>query len=170
MILRSYGGKQPRLGARVFVAENAALIGDVAIGDDSSIWYGVVLRGDIHHIRIGQRSNIQDNCVLHVEHGDGPAIVGDQVTVGHSATVHGCTIGDGSLVGIGATVLSYAVVGESALIGAGALVPEGMQVPPRTLVLGVPGRVKRDLTADELQRLDNSWKHYVSYKDEYLRG
>lgn len=170
MILRSYGGKQPRLGARVFVAENAALIGDVAIGDDSSIWYGVVLRGDIHHIRIGQRSNIQDNCVLHVEHGDGPAIVGNQVTVGHSATVHGCTIGDGSLVGIGATVLSYAVVGESALIGAGALVPEGMQVPPRTLVLGVPGRVKRDLTADELQRLDNSWKHYVSYKDEYLRG
>ena len=170
MILRSYGGKQPRLGARVFVAENASLIGDVTIGDDSSIWYGVVLRGDIHHIRIGQRSNIQDNCVLHVEHGDGPAIVGDQVTVGHSATVHGCTIGHGSLVGIGATVLSYAVVGESALIGAGALVPEGMQVPPRTLVLGVPGRVKRDLTADELRRLDNSWKHYVSYKDEYLRG
>lgn len=170
MIVRSYGGKKPRLGARVFVAENATLIGDVEVGDDSSIWYGVVLRGDIHHIRIGARSNIQDNAVLHVEHGDGPAIVGDEVTVGHSATVHGCTIGSGSLVGIGATVLSHAVVGEFALIGAGALVPEGMQVPPRTLVLGVPGRVKRDLTAEELRRLEVSWKNYVGYKDEYLRG
>lgn len=170
MIVRSYGGKKPRLGARVFVAENATLIGDVELGEDSSIWYGVVLRGDIHHIRIGARSNIQDNTVLHVEHGDGPAIVGDEVTVGHSATVHGCTIGNGSLVGIGATVLSHAVVGEFALIGAGALVPEGMQVPPRTLVLGVPGRVKRDLTAEELRRLEVSWKNYVSYKDEYLRG
>jgi carbonic anhydrase/acetyltransferase-like protein (isoleucine patch superfamily) len=170
MIVRAYEGKSPRLGQRVFVAENATLIGDVHLGDDSSIWYGVVLRGDIHHIRIGARTNIQDNSVLHVEHETGPAIVGDEVTVGHSATVHGCTIGRGALVGIGATVLSHAVVGEFALIGAGALVPEGMTVPPRTLVLGVPGRVKRDLTAEELQRLEQSWKHYVDYKDRYLKG
>lgn len=169
MIVRSYAGKQPRLGSRVFVAETAVLVGDVEIGEDASIWYGVVLRGDIHHIQIGARTNIQDNSVLHVEHETGPAIVGDEVTVGHSATVHGCTIGRGSLIGIGATVLSHAVVGEMALIGAGALVPEGMQVPPRTLVLGVPGRVKRDLTPEELRRLEESWKHYVTYKDEYLR-
>jgi carbonic anhydrase/acetyltransferase-like protein (isoleucine patch superfamily) len=170
MIVRAYEGKEPRLGARVFVAENATLIGDVALGDDSSIWYGVVLRGDIHHIRVGARANIQDNSVLHVEHETGPAIVGEEVTIGHSATVHGCTIGRGALVGIGATVLSHAVVGEQALIGAGALVPEGMQVPPRTLVLGVPGRVKRDLTVEELDRLERSWKHYVDYKDRYLEG
>ena len=169
MIVREFEGKKPRLGARVFVAENATLIGDVQIADDASIWYGVVLRGDINFIRIGARANIQDNCVMHVEH-ETPAIVGDEVTVGHSATVHGCTIGRGALIGIGATVLSYAKVGEYALIGAKALVPEGMEVPPRTLVLGVPGRVKRELTADELARLDGSWKHYVDYKDRYLKG
>jgi carbonic anhydrase/acetyltransferase-like protein (isoleucine patch superfamily) len=170
MIVREYEGKKPRFGARVFIAENATIIGDVEIADDASIWYGVVLRGDINHIRIGARANVQDNCVMHVEHETGPAIVGEEVTIGHSATVHGCTIGRGSLIGIGATVLSHAVVGEFALIGAGALVPEGMQVPPRSLVLGVPGRVKRDLTADELARLDGSWKHYVDYKDRYLKG
>lgn len=170
MIVRGYEGKMPVLGARVFVAENATLIGDVEIADDASVWYGVVLRGDIHHIRIGARANIQDNSVLHVEHETGPAIVGEEVTVGHSATVHGCTIGRGALIGIGATVLSHAVVGEQALIGAGTLVPEGMEVPARTLVLGVPGRVKRELTAEELARLDRSWRHYVEYKDRYLKG
>ena len=170
MIIRPYEGKQPRVGERVFLAESCAVIGDVAIGDDASIWYGVVLRGDIHYIRIGQRTNIQDNAVLHVEHETGPAIIGDEVTVGHSATVHGCTIGSGSLIGIGATVLSHAVVGERALIGAGALVPEGMHVPPGTLVLGVPGRVKRNLTQQELGRLEQSWRHYVDYKDRYLKS
>jgi gamma-carbonic anhydrase len=170
MIVRPFAGKQPRLGARVFVADNAALIGDVEIGDDVSIWYGVVLRGDVNHIRIGARTNIQDNSVLHVDHGTAPAIIGDEVTVGHSATVHGCTIGRGSLIGIGSTVLSHAVIGDFALIGAGALVPEGMNVPPRTLVLGVPGRVKRDLTAEELQRLEQSWEHYVDLKNEYLKS
>ena len=170
MIVRSYDGREPRFGQRVFVAENATLIGDVQLADDASVWYGVVLRGDIHHIRIGARSNIQDNSVLHVEHETGPAIVGEEVTVGHSATVHGCTIGRGALIGIGATVLSHATVGEYALVGAGALVPEGMTVPPRTLVLGVPGRVKRELTQEELARLERSWKNYVEYKDRYLKG
>ena len=168
MILESYDGKKPRLGARIYIAENASLIGDVELGDDSSIWYGAVLRGDIHYIRIGARSNVQDNSVLHVEQGTGPTIVGDEVTIGHSATVHGCTIGRGSLIGIGASVLSHAVVGEQVLIGAGALVPEGMEVPARTLVLGVPGRVKRELTEAELARLDHSWRAYVGYKDRYL--
>lgn len=168
MIIRSYQGKEPRFGRRVFVADNAALIGDVDLGDDASIWYGVVLRGDIHHIRIGARSNVQDNCVLHVEAGNEPAIVGEEVTIGHSAVVHGCTVERGALIGIGARILSGAVVREQALIGAGSVVTEGMQVPPRTLVLGVPGRVKRELTGDELARLDRSWRSYVAYKDQYL--
>lgn len=170
MIVRAFRGKQPRLGSRVFVAENAALIGDVDLGDDCSIWYGVVLRGDINRIHIGARANVQDNSVLHPEEGIGPVIVGDEVTIGHAAVVHGCTIGRCALIGIGSMVLSYAVVGEQALIGAGALVPEGMQVPPRTLVLGVPGRVKRDLTKEEIARLEQSWKTYVDFKEAYLKG
>ena len=170
MIARAYDGKQPRIGQRVFVAENAALIGDVELADDSSIWYGAVLRGDIFHIRIGARSNVQDNCVFHVEAGTDPTILGEEVTVGHSAVVHGCTVDRGALIGIGARVLSGSHVGERALIGAGAVVTEGMEVPPQTLVLGVPGRVKRELTKDELARLDRSWKNYVAYKDRYLNG
>src|SRR5712691_11889213 len=168
MIVRRYQNREPRIGSRVFLAENCSLIGDVELGDDCSIWYGAVLRGDIHYIRIGARTNIQDNSVLHVEQGTGPTVVAEEVTIGHAAIVHGCTIGRGALIGMGSKVLSYAVVGDQALIGAGAIVTEGMQVPPRTLVLGVPGRVKRDLTAEELARLDRSWKNYVSYKDRYL--
>lgn len=168
MILRPYGGKEPRLGQRVFVAETAALIGDVELGDDVSVWYGVVLRGDIHYVRIGARSNIQDNAVFHVEHGVAPAVLREEVTVGHGAVVHGCTVERGALIGIGAIVLSGATIGDHALVGAGAVVQENMHVPPRTLVVGVPARVKRELTPEELERLDASWKHYVEYKDRYL--
>ena len=170
MIVRPYQGKDPRLGQRVFLAENCAVIGDVDLGDDSSIWDGAVHRGDIHYIRIGARANVQDNSVLHVEHGTGPAVIGDEVTIGHSATVHGCTVGRGALIGIGARVLSHAEIGEQALVGAGAVVPEGMKVPPRTLVVGVPARVKRELTKDEIARLERSWRNYVEYKNEYLKG
>lgn len=170
MIVRRYAGIEPRLGARVFLAESCAIIGDVELGEDSSVWFGAVLRGDIHYIRLGARSNVQDNSVLHVEHGTGPAIIGDEVTIGHSAVVHGCTVGRGSLIGIGATVLSHAVIGEQVLVGAGAVVQEGMNVPPGTLVVGVPARVKRELTKDELARLERSWRNYVEYKNEYLKG
>lgn len=170
MITRRYGGKSPRLGQRVFVAENATLIGEVELADDVSIWFGAVLRGDIHFIRVGARTNIQDNCVLHVEQGTGPAILGEEVTVGHAAVVHGCTVERGALIGIGAKVLSGAVIGEQALVGGGALVGEGMQVPPRTLAVGVPARVKRDLKPEEIARLERSWRNYVAYKDEYLKA
>jgi carbonic anhydrase/acetyltransferase-like protein (isoleucine patch superfamily) len=169
MINRRYQEKEPRIGARVFLAENCALIGDVELGDDCSIWYGAVLRGDIHYIRIGARTNIQDNCVLHVEQGTGPTVVAEEVTIGHAAVVHGCTIGRGALIGIGSKVLSYAVIGEQALVGAGAVIQEGMNVPPRTLAVGVPARVKRDLNREELERLDRSWKYYLEYKNEYLK-
>jgi len=170
MIVRSYDGKRPRMGERVFVADNAALIGDVELGNDCSIWYGTVLRGDVHFISVGSRTNIQDNCVVHVTNGTHPTVIAEEVTIGHGVIVHGCTIKRGALIGMGSRVLDGAVVGEQALVGAGALVPEGMHVPPRTLALGVPARVKRPLTDEELARLDSSWQHYVEYKEKYLRG
>jgi carbonic anhydrase/acetyltransferase-like protein (isoleucine patch superfamily) len=170
MIIRGYQGKRPRMGERVFVAENATLIGDVELGNDCSIWYGTVLRGDVHFISVGSRTNIQDNCVVHVTNGTHPAVIAEEVTIGHGVIVHGCTIKRGALIGMGSRVLDGAVVGEQALVGAGALVPEGMHVPPRTLAVGVPARVKRPLTDEELARLDRSWRHYVDYKEIYLRG
>ena len=168
MALRPFQKSQPRLGARVFVAENATVIGDVVLGDDASVWYGTVVRGDVHFIRIGARTNIQDNCTLHVNSGTHPVNIAEEVTMGHGVIAHGCTIERGALIGMGSRVLDGAVVGENALVGAGALVGEGMRVPPRTLVVGVPARVKRELTADEVARLEESWKHYVELKDVYL--
>jgi carbonic anhydrase/acetyltransferase-like protein (isoleucine patch superfamily) len=169
MLIRPFEGKSPRLGARVFVAETATLIGDVDLGDDSSIWFGTVLRGDVHRIRIGARTNIQDNCTLHVTNGTWPVEIADEVTIGHGVIAHGCTIGRAALIGMGSRVLDGAVIGELALVGAGALVSEGMHVPPRTLVVGVPAKVKRELTAEEVARLEGSWQHYVEYKDKYLK-
>jgi carbonic anhydrase/acetyltransferase-like protein (isoleucine patch superfamily) len=168
MLLRPYDSHSPRFGARVFVAENATLIGDVELGDDCSIWYGAVLRGDVHSIRIGPRTNIQDNCVLHVTNGTHPIDIAEEVTIGHGVIAHGCTIGRGALIGMGSRVLDGARVGELALIGAGALVGEGMEIPPRTLAVGVPAKVKRDLRMDEIARLEQSWRHYIEYKERYL--
>jgi carbonic anhydrase/acetyltransferase-like protein (isoleucine patch superfamily) len=168
MISRAYGGHSPRIGERVFVAENATLIGDVTLGDDCSIWYGAVLRGDVHSIRIGARTNIQDNCVLHVTNGTYPMQIGDEVTIGHGVIAHGCTIARGALIGMGSRVLDGATIGELALIGAGALVSEGMEIPPRTLAVGVPAKIKRDLRIDEIARLEQSWRNYVEYKEKYL--
>ena len=168
MILRAYEGKQPRLGERVFVAENAAIIGDVEIGNDCSIWFSTTVRGDVNMIRIGSRTNVQDNCTIHVTHEQWPTVIAEEVTIGHGAIVHGCTVKRGALIGMGSRVLDGAIVGESALVGAGALVPEGMIVPPRTLVVGVPARVKRPLTDEELARIDQSWRNYVAYKEKYL--
>ena len=168
MTVRPFQKSQPRLGERVFVAENATVIGDVALGDDSSVWFGAVIRGDVHRIRIGARTNIQDNCTLHVTTGTHAVSIGDEVTMGHGVIAHGCTIERGALIGMGSRVLDGAVVGESALVGAGALVSEGMRVPARTLVVGVPARVKRELTPEELARLEESWKHYVELKGHYL--
>lgn len=168
MLIRPYKGIHPRIGERVFLAENVSIIGDVEIGDDSSIWYGTVVRGDVHHIRIGQRTNIQDNCVVHVTNATWPAIIGDDVSIGHGVIAHGCTIARGCLIGMGARLLDGSVIGDEALIGAGAVVPEGMEVPPRSLVLGVPGRVRRELTPDELDRVRNNSRYYLEYKETYL--
>lgn len=168
MSIRPFNGKQPKLGSGVFVADNATVIGDVEIGNDCSIWFGTVLRGDVHFIRIGSRTNVQDNCVFHVTTGTHPTVLAEEVTVGHGAIVHGCTVKRGALIGMGARVLDGAVVGECALVAAGAVVSEGMVVPPRTLVAGVPAKVKRTLTDDEIARVDEAWRHYVELKEQYL--
>jgi carbonic anhydrase/acetyltransferase-like protein (isoleucine patch superfamily) len=168
MISRAYDSHSPRIGDRVFVAENATLIGDVTLGDDCSIWYGAVLRGDVHSIRIGARTNIQDNCVLHVTNRTHPIEIGAEVTIGHGVIAHGCTIGRAALIGMGSRVLDGATIGELALIGAGALVGEGTEIPPRTLAVGVPAKVKRELRMEEIARLEQSWRNYMEYKERYL--
>ena len=170
MIVRSYEGKEPRFGARVFVAGNAAVLGDVELGDDCSIWFSTTVRGDVNGIRIGAGTNIQDNCTVHVTHLDWPTVIGAHVTIGHGAIVHGCTVEDGALIGMGSRVLDGAVVGESAMVGAGALVPPGMKIPPRMLALGMPARVIRPLTDAELAHLERSWRNYIEYKDKYLES
>jgi carbonic anhydrase/acetyltransferase-like protein (isoleucine patch superfamily) len=143
------------------------VIGDVEIGEDSSVWFGSVVRGDVHHIRIGARTNLQDHCVVHVTRGLFPTVIGDEVTVGHRGTVHGCTVGDGALIGIGASVLDGAVIGEEALVAAGAVVPPGTQVPPRTLVRGIPARPVRELGADEIATQRRRALEYVQTARHY---
>ena len=166
----AYDGKAPRLAASVFLAEGSAVTGDVEIGEDSSLWFGTVVRGDVNTVRIGARTNLQDLTVVHVTAGKHPTVVGDDVTVGHRAVLHGCTVKDRCLVGIGAIVLDGAVVGPDAMIGAGALVPPGMVVPSGKLVLGAPARVVRDLTPEEIASFRNSAARYVGYAAKYRGG
>ncbi len=157
------------IGERVFLAETAAVVGDVVLGDDVSVWYGSVVRGDCCSIRIGARSNVQDNSTLHVTKDFGPLLLEEEVTLGHNCVVHACTIRRGALVGMNATVLDGAVIGEKALVAAGALVTGGTVVAPRTLWAGSPARYRRDLTDEETDGLDSYWKNYLEYKEEYLR-
>ncbi|WP_298439933.1 gamma carbonic anhydrase family protein [Geobacter sp.] len=173
-MIRPFQGITPRIAPSAFVAETAAIIGDVTIGEESSIWYNVVARGDVNFIRIGARSNIQDLSVLHVTHRDGddpgaPLVIGDDVTVGHGVTLHGCTVESGAFIGMQTVVMDRAVIGTGALVGARALVTEGTTIPPHTLWVGAPARYKRDLTPDEILRLKRSAANYVSYSREYLR-
>ncbi len=163
----AYEGRRPRIAPSAFLAEGTVVVGDVEIGESSSLWFGTIVRGDVNHVRIGARTNVQDLSVVHVTSRTHPTVIGDDVTVGHRAVLHGCTIKDRCLVGIGAIVLDGAVVGPDAMIGAGALVPPGMVVPPGTLVLGAPARVKRPLTADEVAHLLASAARYAGYAARY---
>lgn len=146
------------------------MAGDVEIGPDTSVWFGSVVRGDVHAIRIGARTNLQDHCVVHVTRDRFPAWVGDEVTVGHRATVHGCRVGDGALVGIAAVVLDGAEIGEEALVGAGALVPPGAKIPARHLALGVPARVVRPLRDEEIRSQRARALEYVETARGYAHG
>lgn len=168
MVVRPYRNVSPRLGERVFLAETAAVIGDVVLGDDVSVWYSSVVRGDCCSIRVGARSNIQDNCTLHVTNGVGPLLLEEEVTLGHGAVVHACTIRRGALIGMNSTVLDAADVGASALVAAGALVLPGTKIPPGTLWAGNPAKYKRDLTPDEVKGLETYWQNYLEYKTHYL--
>ena len=168
-IVREYAGKRPCIGERVYLAETASVIGDVVLGDDVSVWCGAVLRGDCHSIRVGARSNIQDNCVLHVTEGEYPVVLEEEVTLGHGAIVHGAVVRRGALIGIGATVLDGAEVGESAFIAAGAVVAPRTAVPPRTLWLGSPARAARPLSPAEVEDLKHYHRAYLGYKEEYFR-
>jgi gamma-carbonic anhydrase len=173
-MIKSFKGITPQVDSSAFIAETAAVIGDVQIGQQSSIWYSCVLRGDVNYIRIGDRTNIQDLSMLHVTHCEGaddpgaPLIIGSDVTVGHSVTLHGCTLMDGCFIGMQAMVMDKAVIGEGALVGARALVTEGTQVTPHTLWIGAPARYKRDLTPEEVAWLKQSPKNYVKYAQEFI--
>src|ERR1043166_5999108 len=160
--------RQPRLGQGVFIARGAVVIGDVALGDFSSVWYNAVLRGDINRIVVGHHTNIQDNAVLHLE-CELPCMVGNYVTIGHSAIVHACTVGDESLIGMGSVILDGAVIGRQCLIGAKALVTPRTQIPDGSLVLGAPAKVVRQLSAEERQGLKVSAERYVTNAAYCLR-
>jgi carbonic anhydrase/acetyltransferase-like protein (isoleucine patch superfamily) len=168
--IRPFAGKSPRCGQRVFVASTAVVVGDVELADDVSVWYGAVLRGDLNPIRIGSRTNIQDNVVIHVDEPAFPTLVAEDVTVGHAAVLHGCRVERGALVGMHATVLNGAVIGEEAVVAAGAVVPPGMVVPPRTLVAGVPAKVRREGLAEELDHTRRGVRAYLELKGRYLAG
>lgn len=162
-----YRGQLPKLGRRVFVAPTAVVTGDVEAGDDVSFWFGAVARGDVHYIRVGARTNVQDGAILHVTGGRFPLVIGADVVIGHAAVVHGCTIEDGALIGIGARVLDGAVVETGAQVGAGAVVAPGKRVPAGHLVMGVPARVVRPLEdAERAAILDNA-RRYAELKEEY---
>jgi carbonic anhydrase/acetyltransferase-like protein (isoleucine patch superfamily) len=169
-ILRPFKGVTPRIGGGVFLAETAAVVGDVAVGERSSIWYGAVLRGDVYYIRVGAETSIQDNTVIHVTSGQHPTVIGDRVTVGHSAVLHGCTIEDRCIIGMGAIILDRARVGRRCIVGAGALVTPGTDIPEGQLVLGSPAKPKRPLTTDELAWIESSADHYVALAAAYLAG
>ena len=167
-MLRPHRGRLPVVDPTAFVDASAQVIGDVSIGAHCSVWMNVVIRGDVNAIRIGERSNVQDGTVVHVMHDTHPTTIGDDVTVGHGAIVHGCTIRDRVLVGMGAIVLNGAVIGEDSIVAAGSLVPEGAEIAPRSLVMGTPARFKRQLSDAEVASILESAANYVRYKQDFV--
>ena len=169
MPIRPYKGHLPQIAATAYIDEAAVIIGDVVIGEDSSVWPCAVIRGDVHYIRIGARTNIQDGSVLHVMKDLYPLILGDAVTVGHSVTLHGCTIESRCLIGMGTVILNNAKIGAGSIVAAGTLIPEGMVVPPGSLVMGHPGKVRRATTPADIDSIDQYAARYVGYKNTYLQ-
>ena len=167
-MIRTYQGIRPTIPPSCFVEDTAVVIGDVVMGEDCSVWFNAVIRGDVHYIRIGDRTNVQDLCMLHVTHDTHPLIIGNEVTIGHHVVLHGCTIKDRVLVGMGAIVMDGAVIGEDSVVGAGALVTEGTIVPPKSVILGSPGRVRRTVTEAELAWIKESAGNYVQYSRIYM--
>jgi carbonic anhydrase/acetyltransferase-like protein (isoleucine patch superfamily) len=168
LVIRVYKGITPTVAPGAFVDVSAQVIGDVHVGEESSVWMNAVIRGDVNHIRIGRRTNVQDGTVVHVMRDPShPTILGDDVTVGHGAIVHGCTIEDACLIGMGAILLNGSRVGKGSIVAAGALLPEGFVIPPRSLVMGSPGRVRRAITDEEYRFIQASADSYVRYRLDY---
>lgn len=168
-MIRTYRGRAPQVAASAYIDEAATLIGDVQIGEDSSVWPAVVIRGDVHYIRIGARTNIQDGSVLHVMRDEHPLVLGDNVTVGHGVLLHGCVIESRCLIGMGAIILNGAKVGAGSIVAAGTLVTEGAVVPQGSLYMGHPGKLRRMLTIEEQKSIDGYAQRYVEYKDTYRK-
>lgn len=168
-MIRSYKGVMPTIPASCFVDPSAQVIGDVVLGEDASIWMNAVLRGDVHSIRVGRNSNVQDNAVLHGMLSQWPVILGDDVTVGHSVVLHGCVVEDRCLIGMGAIILNGARVGQDSIIAAGTLIPEGKRVEPGSLWMGVPGKFRRTLSDEEKASILTYRTNYLDYKNQYLR-
>jgi len=168
-MIKTFENKQPQLGRNIYISESAAVIGEVTLGNEVNIWFGAVVRGDMHYINVGNRSNIQDNAVVHVTTSISPTTIGANVTVGHGAIIHGCTIEDNCMIGMGSVVMDDAVVGEGVLIGAGALVPPNMKIPPRSLVVGMPGKVVREISEDEYQMIVDRPQEYIDLAAVYLK-
>ncbi len=160
---------EPRIHPTAFVAPTAAVMGDVELGEEASVWYGAVLRGDTDRIRVGARSNLQDGTIIHVDEGV-PCRVGDRVGVGHRVILHGCTVEDDCLIGMGSIILNGAVVGRGSFVGAGALIPEGMEVPPGMLVMGMPARIVRAVDERLATRIAHTWQHYVAQARRHRSG
>jgi carbonic anhydrase/acetyltransferase-like protein (isoleucine patch superfamily) len=171
-MIRTFRGVTPRIAATAYVDASAQVIGDVVIGERTSVWPNVAIRGDVNHIRIGDETSIQDNSVVHVDRKIFPCLIGNRVTVGHAAVLHGCVVEDGVLIGIGAVVLNGARIGKGSIVAAGALVPEGMEVPPNMVVMGTPAKVRREVTAEERERFEGNCDSYVRltaiYKEEQV--
>lgn len=167
-MIRSYQGIRPRIPASCYVDISAQVIGDVELGERSSVWMNAVVRGDVHSIRIGANSNVQDCVVLHGMRHVYPVVIGDWVTIGHNATVHGCTVEDAVLIGMGARVLNDCRIGEGSIIAAGAVLPEHTVIPPNSLVAGVPGKVRRTLGAEDRELILKYARNYLDYTASYL--
>ncbi len=165
--IRSFNGVQPRIHPTAFVADGAIVIGDVEIGEDASVWFGSIVRGDVNSIRIGARTNIQDGTVIHVSSKTHSTTLEDEITVGHRVTLHGCYVESGCLIGINAILLDGVRIGRNSLVAAGSLLTPGTIIPANSLVMGSPAKVRRELTADELAYLDKSWRNYVELKKHY---
>ncbi len=167
-MIRTFQGVKPTIPKSCFIEATAVVIGDVVMGEDCSVWFNTVIRGDVHSIRVGSRTNVQDLCMLHVTRDTHPLIIGDDVTVGHRVVLHGCTIKDRVLVGMGAIIMDGAIIGEDSVVGAGALLVEGTVVPPKSVILGSPARVRRAVTDKELAWIKESAENYVTYARQYL--
>jgi len=168
-MIRSYRGRRPQIATTAYIDPSAVIIGDVVIGEDSSVWPCAVVRGDVHYIRIGARTNIQDGSVLHVMRDEWPLVLGDDVTVGHSCTLHGCAIESRCLIGMGAIILNGARIGAGSIVAAGTLIVERTAVPPGSLVMGSPGKVKRTLTPIDQAAIDAYAQRYSEYREIYRK-